>query len=516
MNLETLLTHEQGFRLTKATPLQRAICRMRTGQPLDDLARLPAVIEAVGGAGAIAALATMAGVVPAIVVLLAAIRSAKSIIEAATAFRATQTCDLSGIREDEIARYSIISIDKDKARAIFEHLVGALQASETLRATMIGEPRAGSVFIRQLSTGRAVEIMVAAGRRAGGALVARWSAGFSYDEAPRGQGQEDGVVNLPDALTAVRGRVLPGAQIGLPGSPWAPRGPIYDMFVDRFGRPGADLLFIVAKGPDMNPTWWTRERCERLANDDPRAHRTDVLALFADPEDSLLSSIDVETCTRQAPLHLNPEPGMEYVATLDPATRKNAWTLIVLCQPKEGRLKVAFHKQWQGSKSAPLRPRAVLSEVAELIAPYGLKSAWTDQASFDALYDLALEFQLQLFLDDFTEAGWRGVARQLEKHVSEHTLELPPDGAMRADLLGMQKKLTRLSWTIWLPTTNDGRHGDYAPALCLGIKHAPSPPELVELPASYDPLEQRVLEQLRAKQSDPLRFAADELQRVFR
>lgn len=514
MNLEALLTHEQGFRLTTATPLQRAICRARTGEPLNELATRTDVIEAMGGIPAINTLRELHGIAPTLVVLLAAIRSAKSIIEAATAFRATQVCDLSGIREDEIPRYSVISIDKDKARAILDHLVGALQSSALLRSTVIGSPRAESVFVRHPS-GRAVEIMVSAGRRAGGALVARWSIGFSYDEAPRGQGQSDGVVNLPDALTAVRGRLLPGAQIGLPGSPWAPRGPVYDLFVERFGRPGADVLFMIAKGPDMNPSWFTPERCAKLAIEDPRAHRTDVLALFADPEDSLLSSIDVQACTREAPLHLHPEPGMEYVATLDPATRKNAWTLIVLCQPKEGELKVAFHHQWMGSKSAPLRPRIVLQEIARMLEPYGVTDVWSDQASFDALRDLADEVHLSLMLDDFSESGWRTVARELEKHVSEHTLELPPDAALRADLLGMMKKLTRLSWTIWLPTTSDGRHGDYAPALCLAVKHAPPAPHHVQLPDDYDPLEQRVLEQLRTQQSDPMRYAADQLRRTF-
>lgn len=513
VNLEALLTHEQGFRLTNATPLQRAICRAQTGQPLDELAVLPAVIEAMGGILAIQELAKLQGVSPAVVVLLAAIRTAKSIIEAAKAFRATQICDLSSIREDEIACYSIVSLTKKTARAIFQHLTGALEMSPLLRSTVL-KTTAESVFIRHPS-GRLVEIVVCAGARAGGSLVARWSIGVSFDEAPRMQGQSDGIVNLPDALSSVRGRLLPGAQIGLPGSPWAPRGPIYDMFVDRFGRPGRDLLFMVAKGPDMNPDRYTPEFCRQLEADDPRAYRTDALALFADQEDSLLSSIDVQACTRAAPLHMNPVPGMEYVATLDPATRKNAWTLIVLCQPTPGRLQVAFHHQWLGSKSAPLRPKLVLQEIARLLEPYGVTDVWSDQASFDALRDLAADVGLSLFLDDFSESGWRTVARELEKQVSEHTLELPPDAALRSDLLGMMKKLTRLSWTIWLPTTNDGRHGDYAPALCLAVKHAPPAFVQVQSPADYDHLEQRVLEQLRARQSDPMRFAADQLARTF-
>jgi hypothetical protein len=463
-----------------------------------------------GGAPAIGMLPSVA---PSVVVLLAAIRTAKSIKEAAKAFRATQTVNLDGIREDEIARYSIISLDKDKARAIFEHLTGAVQASPILSAALI-ESRADSLMLMHPS-GRAVEIMVTAGRKAGGSLVSRWSIGCSFDEAPRLQGQSEGVVNLPDALTAVRGRLLPGAQIGLPGSPWAPRGPIYDLFVERFGRPGADLLFAVAKGPDMNPTWFTPEFCEKLQREDPRAYRTDVLALFADPEDSLLSSIDVEKCTRAGPLRLNPEPGVECVATIDPATRRNAWTLTVLRTPREGFHQVVLAKQWQGSKSAPLSPRAVFREIAAILEPYGVTSVWSDQASYDSLCELADEAKLTLLQDDFTEAGWRSVAKTLEKHVSEHTIELPPDAAMRADILGMQRKLTAKSWTVILPTTGDGRHGDYAPSLCLALKHAPSAPDMVEDVSGYDVHERKVLDFINSSKSNPMRGAGERLRQAF-
>ena len=510
MNLEALLTSPDGFRLTTASPLQRAMCRMRTGVPLAELSDLPAVVEAIGGAGALSLLPNVA---PSLVVILAAIRTAKSIMEAAVAFRATQTVNLDGIRTDEIARYSIISLDKDKARAIFEHLTGALNSSEALKNAVLSV-KADSVLLLHPS-GRAVEIMVTAGRKAGGSLVARWSIGCSFDEAPRLQGQSEGVVNLPDALTAVRGRLLPGAQIGLPGSPWAPRGPIYDLFVERFGRPGADVLFMVAKGPDMNPAWFTPEFCAKLLREDPRAHRTDVLALFADPEDSLLSSIDVEKCTRSGPLHLNPIPGVECVATIDPATRRNAWTLTVLRTPREGFHQVVLAKQWMGSKSAPLSPRAVFQEIAKLLEPYDVTSVWSDQASYDSLRELAEEAGITLWQDDFTEAGWRSVAKILEKHVSEHTIELPPDAAMRADILGMQRRLTGKSWTVLLPTTGDGRHGDYAPSLCLALKHAPQPPDLVQSANDYDADEKRVLDFINSSRSNPMRAAGERLRSAF-
>jgi hypothetical protein len=508
------LTHEQGFRLTTATDLQRAICRAETGEPLEELAELPAVVEAMGGAQAISMLVEQVGFAPALVVLLAAIRSAKSLKVACKAFRATQTCDLSRLRDGEIARYSIVSLDMDKARATFEHLIGSVMASPVLSAAVIGEPKAESIYIAHPS-GKPVEVKVVAGRKAGGSLVSRWSIGVAFDEAPRMQGQEDGVVNLPDALSAVRGRLLPGAQIDLLGSPWAPRGPIYDMFIDRFGRPGADLLFMVAKGPDMNPFHFTPELCAQLEKMDPRAHRTDVLALFADPEDSLLSSIDVEACTRRAPDELEPND-QEHVAAIDPANRRNAWTLTIARPDKNGKPEIALARQWMGSKSAPLKSSRVFAEIRPLLERYGIPDCtlWTDQASFDDKHELAHQAGICLMADPFTDGEWKAHAIALEKVISEHGINLPPNAAMRADILGVQRRLTARSWHIILPSTGDGRHGDYVPSLVLALKHLPSPRIELE-PDGMDQDERRICDLLNSRAANPLRYAGERMQELF-
>lgn len=519
MKLEALLTHEQGFRLTTATPLQRAICRAETGEPLGELAELPAVIEALGGQQAIGLLAQNVGVAPMLVCLLAAIRSAKSLKVACKAFRATQQCDLARLRENEIARYSIVSLDMDKARATLEHFTGSIRASELLSQVLIRE-RADSCLLMHPS-GKPVEVKVVAGKKAGGSLVSRWSIGVAFDEAPRMQGQEDGVVNLPDALSAVRGRLLPGAQIDLLGSPWAPRGPIYEMFIDRFGRPGADLLFMVAKGPDMNPFHFTPELCAALnrpkgEGGDPRAFRTDVLALFADPEDSLLSSIDVEQCCRRAPEHLEPNE-QEHVAAIDPATRRNAWTLTIARPSSSGKPEVAYTQQWMGSKSAPLKSSRVFSEIRPKLELYGIEgnALWTDQASFDDKCELAAQQGISLMADPFTDQEWKAHANALEKVISEHSIDLPPNAAMRADILGVQKRLTARSWHIILPMTGDGRHGDYVPSLVLALKHLPSP--RVASVASYlDDDEKRICDFINSSKSNPMKHAAQRLHGAFR
>lgn len=515
MNLESLFTMPEGFGLTTATDLQRAICRAETGVALEELGESEAVTEALGGKQATELLRQNVGASPALVCLLAAIRSAKSLKVACKAFRATQTVDVSRLREGEIARYSIVSLDMDKARATFEHFIGSVQASPLLSSTLIAPPRAESAYIMHPS-GKAVEVKVVAGKKAGGSLVSRWSIGVAFDEAPRMQGQEDGVVNLPDALSAIRGRMLPGAQIDLLGSPWAPRGPIYDLYIDRFGRPGTDVLFMVAKGPDMNPFHFTPELCAKLEREDPRAHRTDVLALFADPEDSLLSSIDVEACCRKAPLHLEPNE-QEHVAAIDPANRRNAWTLTICRPDANGKPEVAYSRQWIGSKSAPLKSSRIFAEIRPVLELYKIEgnALWTDQASFDDKWELANQAGISLMADPFTDSEWKGHAAALEKVISEHSINLPPNAAMRADILGVQKRLTARSWHIILPNTGDGRHGDYVPSLCLALKHLPSP-RTTDVMVNIDPDERRILDFINSSKSNPMKSAADRLIGAFR
>ena len=81
-------------------------------------------------------------------------------------------------------------------------------ASRT-RGLLLEPPSNRTVLVRHPS-GRPIEIACVAGARAGGAVVARWSAGAIFDEFPRMLGGSEGVVNFDDARRAVLGRLLPG------------------------------------------------------------------------------------------------------------------------------------------------------------------------------------------------------------------------------------------------------------------------------------------------------------------
>ncbi len=465
ITLEALLTSAAGFGLTTASPLQRAICRIADGLPLGDLADDPTVRQAIGG------VAALPNERPAELYVLSGIRTAKSLTAGALAVRASQSCDLSRLGPGETPRVSVLSLTTDLGTVVFNHIAGNVMAKPHLKALLLEEPKADTLVMRHPS-GRPVEIKVVAGSRAGASLVARWSAGVIFDEAPRMLGEEDGVVNFDDARRAVLGRLLPGAQLVAIGSPWAPRGPIYEAVQERWGKPTRHLVIVRAPAQHMNPVWWTPQRIEELKARDDQAYRTDVLAEFSDPETSLFSSAEIERATRGAPLVLPREPGVSYVAAMDPGTRGNAWTLVVAAKrirPSDGRLvrSVVLAKQWQGSRSDPLSPDAVLAAIASVLKAYGLDTVWSDQWAADALKDIAYRHGLYLAIETTTAAKKVENFESLRTKVSDGDIELPPDPQVRSDLLAVRKRVTQSGIAIDLPRTADGRHADYAAAIAL-------------------------------------------------
>ncbi len=471
---EALLTSNEAFGLTTATPLQRAICRVSDGVPIGDLWEDAGVREGFGD------VMPPPGVMPRTLVILAAIRGAKSMISAAKAFGCALTCDVSGLKPGDELRIPVLSVDKDSAHQVFNHLVGTIQAKPHLRQHLVSEPTADSVMIRHQS-GRAVEVKVTAMSKYGTTLVGRWLATCIFDEAPRMAGQEDGVRNLDDALHAIAGRMRPGSQILIIGSPNVPFGPVFTMNQDFFGKPSEVMVVVRGTGPLLNPVWWTPEKCEWMRVHQPRTYMTDVLGKFADSEDQLFSSVTVDAATREGPEVITPRPGHYYVAAMDPAMRGNGWTLVILgCDGVdingECTYYVALAKQWRGSKAQPLRPDNVLREMARDLKPYGLRSVWSDGHHVDSLQVIAEQEGLEIDEAGTTQDDVLSRVERTRLLLETERLELAPNRQMRSDLLRVRRKANQKTTTVSMPITADGRHCDFVPPLgtCLAFP-PPSP-----------------------------------------
>lgn len=476
ITVEWLVTSPQAFGLTNATPLQRAVCRAVDGRPLGDLATNPDVIEAFGGAQALAALPNAP---PFEVYLVASTRSAKSIIGAAIGIKCALTCDLTeGTSDGDTFELPILATKKKKARIIFRHLKDNLFAKPMFKALMVGEPTTENIRFRRPSDGKIIDIWVTAGARAGASSIGVWCVAVVLDECARMVGEDDAVVNFDEQRRYALSRIRPGGQLAGVTSPWAPMGPIYKIVEEDWSKPSADKLVVRGKGPQMNPTWWTPKRCAQIQRSDPIAYVTDVLGEFADPVYSLFTPAQLKRAARIAPDDAPPQAGWTYGAAMDPATRGNAFTLVITGYRERfdddgpvgamlpSLAQQALARQWQGSPEDPARAKVIFPEMKTELERYGLDSVMTDQWGYDPFREHAADAGIELVLDERTSAEKVNGFRVFENMVKADppTLEIHPTPLMRRDLLNTRKKLTPEGLKIDPMKTADGRHADYSPA----------------------------------------------------
>lgn len=490
--LEELLTGRHFFALESASPLQRALCRAVDGLALGALGEDAAVRAAFGGT------------LPAVcarqreVTCVSGVRVGKSLLAAALAIRWSQVVDLSALGPGETPRISILSLDKDKAAVVLNHLVGRINASPLLRLLVVrrgvrrarheGDPAESDTddLLLRHPSGRPVGVKVVAGKAAGAATVSRWSAGVVFDEFTRMSGAEDGVVNWDETRAAVRERLVPGAQILNIGSPWAPWGPAFDQVTAHHGRPSPRIVVVKAPAWVMNPAHWTPERVE-AAKDDPDTYRTDVAAEFATPDTSFFPVDQVEQATRAEPVALAFNPQATYAAFIDPASRANAFTLVVVT--RDGRaMRVAAAHEWVGSRHEPLNTERVLRSVAHVCRSYGVTSALTDQYMGDALIaqgralrtDDGKPMPLALTMLTLDEAQKLERALCFRTKLMAGEIDLCPVTTWRRgetlttrtltlDVKRVRRVTTRTTVGVDLPLTTDGRHCDFWPPIMMAM-----------------------------------------------
>lgn len=301
-------------------------------------------------------------------------------------------------------------------------------------------------------------------------------------------GREEGVINIEDVRHAVSRRLLPGAQIAMIGSPWSPASPVAKWYTDGFGRMGGDMLVIRAPSYHMNPVVWNEQVVAEAKASDPDVYRTDVEALFASPGETLFP---VELVTKNVGQYerAEPDPACQYVAAMDPATRANGWTLVVATRDATRR-KVVMTKEWRGSYDSPLNPKVVMAEIAEELNHYGIRAVLTDQYAADALISIGRDVGLQV---EYKRMGHQDIVKAymgLRNLLDSGSVLLPNNRQLINDLLMITKKPTANGVAIHLPSTQDGRHCDYAPALMLALSETPTPrkPKLGEVDAERERL----------------------------
>lgn len=311
------------------------------------------------------------------------------------------------------------------------------------------------------------------------------------DEVAKWKDADTGVNPANEVIKSVRPTMatMRNARIVLSSSPFS----VLDAHYDAFELGETDLQIIAAaKTWEANPTL-TEAETRVLEPDESTWLREYGNVPQEEVESSLLDASDLVVCTRKKhPGDLPRVEGWRYVAAMDPATRTNAWTLVVAGQGPKGVRHVVLARQWVPRRGKPLRSENVLREIKDLIAPYGptvdkpLRTVHTDQAGTDNLRAilrvLKLEDRLVLVEEPWTQATKAQGYELVRKLAQSKRLGLPDDKMVRVDLLGIVKKITR-NGVLYQLIERDGRHSDYAPAIAMAVADArypakhPTPPK---------------------------------------
>jgi hypothetical protein len=316
------------------------------------------------------------------------------------------------------------------------------------------------------------------GRRVGFRVYTASIAGVSgftgifviCDEVAKWKDSDTGVNPANEVLKSARPtmRTQPHARIVLSSSPMGMLDAHYDAYAD-----GETELQTTAWAPtwEANPTV-TEAECKVDEPDETTCAREYGAIPSAEAETSLLTEVSIERARRVVPepWHMPYIEGHRYVAAMDPATRGHAWTLVIATKGTDGKRRIAYAREWRGKPSAPLSPKAVLLEIRDIVAGYGLRWVTTDQHAIDHLRDLVPK-GLGLLEAAWTQANIKDACEHVHKLLQDDALELHPDPLVKSDLLGIRKQYTRSGVRFHFAEMK-GRHSDYAPAIALAVEDA--------------------------------------------
>jgi hypothetical protein len=290
------------------------------------------------------------------------------------------------------------------------------------------------------------------------------------DEVAKWADVDTGANPATEVISSVRPtmQTQPNARMVLSSSPMS----MLDAHYDAFEQGETDLQ-VIAHAPSWiaNPTI-TEASTRRDEPDETKWLREYAAIPSAEAETSLLTEAICERARRVLPMHwhLPYIEGYRYVAAMDPATRGHAWTLVVATKGPDGKRRVAYAKEWRGTPSRPLSPKAVLLEVRDIVAVYGLRWVTTDQHAIDQMRDLC-PTGLSLHEAPWTQQNIKEATEHVRNLLQSDQLELHPDPMVKADLLGIRKQFTRAGARTYFAEVK-GRHSDYAPAVCLAVEDA--------------------------------------------
>lgn len=396
------------------------------------------------------------------------------------------------LQQGESIRVVFCTPKAEQSKKAFDYVMGAFLASPRLKALVVKQTTE-ILHIRRPHDGVIVEFVMVAASPRGNNVRSGWLAGAIFDESAFFDDGDSAAVNLRDNVTAAVSRLLPGAQIWLPSSPWSDEGYWHEKHAEAQKRaaesgPATDAIAFHSSSRALNPAL-PKGQEETVSDPMERAREYDAQPVNAGSNtffgrDILLRCVNDARTAESGRVILSPIAGVPHYAGTDLAFRENSSTLAIARntqRPREGSrvpvdvVELAYTEELIPPKGRPLVPSEVIHAFGRTCQAYGCATMRGDYHAIDtAVEQLAKMSGPTVAYDAWAPTPDKIVAAfsRVRELMSEGRVDLPNDPRLLSQfkcVLG--KALTGGRFQIILP--RQGRaHTDLVVAAVHAIAQA--------------------------------------------
>lgn len=196
---------------------------------------------------------------------------------------------------------------------------------------------------------------------------------------------------------------------------------------------------------------------------DAEAFRREFLAEFFDSITGFLSASLLRTTVTNGQSRRAPEPGRLYIATLDPAFRRDAFAFAI-GHLEKGVWVLDHLESWRGTPAAPESPTRVLSSVARTCKAYGVRLVVSDQYHLESLQELAQGHGLVIEPCPMTAMVKNTMWGEFQSLLTQGKLKLLDHTDLLAELASLEKTLSPTG-TVSI----SGKRDDLAMVVALNV-----------------------------------------------
>ena len=281
----------------------------------------------------------------------------------------------------------------------------------------------------ELSNGITIEVRAASFRRIRGvtcvAIIASEAAFWQTDEFSSNADAEILGAARPALSTT-------GGPLIIISTPYARKGEVWNLYHRHYGARGdPQILVVQGTSRDFNPTLSQRVVDRALERDRPSAE-AEYLAQFRRDIESFVSREVDEACVVRDRRELQPQPGVSYVAFVDPSGGSHdAMTLAIAHRGIDGRVILDGIRV----RSAPFSP-------AQIVASFGLLKVPT-LARVRAIGMRRVFSPTQMREYELAEKPKSDIYRDSLALPNSGAVELLDDGRLINELCGLERRVQR-------------------------------------------------------------------------